>query len=115
MYQVGHHGSHNGTTVALLEAMTPEVTVIRMGEWDFGKDPARMFSIYAYGHPRRTIVEWLELAVRWSRPTLTTVKVAERAKSFHDREVRGAVFAKGWDGTVRIEVSSNGTFWFDSD
>ena len=95
--------------------MTPEVTVISMGEWDFGRDPARTFSTHAYGHSRRSIVDWLELAVRWSRPSSKTVKVAEKAKSFHEREVRGAVFATGWDGTVRIEVSSDGTIWFDAD
>jgi len=35
--QVGHHGSHNATTAALLQAVTPTVAVIPMGPWTFGQ------------------------------------------------------------------------------
>lgn len=30
VYQMGHHGSHNGTTFSLVEAMRPEIAVISM-------------------------------------------------------------------------------------
>ncbi len=108
-YQVGHHGSHNGTTVDLLEAMTPEIAVISVGEWDFGS-PNQPFSTHAYGHPRRSIVDMLILAVRWLRPQPTTVMVAERPRTFSQREVRSAIFATSWDGTVMIEASENRSY-----
>jgi competence protein ComEC len=34
VYEAGHHGSRNGTTRALLEAMTPTISVISMGTID---------------------------------------------------------------------------------
>lgn len=33
-YQIGHHGSNNGTTAKLLHEMTPEISVISMGPFD---------------------------------------------------------------------------------
>jgi len=37
VYEVGHHGSHNGTTEELLDAMTPKIAAISVGHWDDGK------------------------------------------------------------------------------
>ena len=54
IYQVGHHGSHNGTTLDLLDVMTPEIAIISVGEWNFGKKPRKPFSTYAYGHSPKT-------------------------------------------------------------
>src|SRR5262249_2568590 len=34
--QVGHHGSNNATTQALLDAVTPNVAVINVGRWNWG-------------------------------------------------------------------------------
>ena len=53
--KVGHHGSYNATTDALLQRLTPEVAVIEMG-------PASRqvtWSAYAYGHPRREAIDLL--------------------------------------------------------
>lgn len=37
VYEVGHHGSHNGTTEEVRDAMTPKIAVISVGHWDDGK------------------------------------------------------------------------------
>jgi hypothetical protein len=34
VYEVGHHGSYNGTTKALLDAITPKIALIGMGSPD---------------------------------------------------------------------------------
>ena len=34
IYHVSHHGSHNGTSVELAEAMTPRVAVLSMSPWN---------------------------------------------------------------------------------
>lgn len=34
VWQVGHHGSYNGTTFSLVHAMSPEIAVISMSRWD---------------------------------------------------------------------------------
>ena len=56
VYQVGHHGSKNGTTVALLQAMTPELAVISMGP----EDRHLSWTAWDYGHPRAEIVQMLQ-------------------------------------------------------
>jgi len=62
VYHLGHHGSHNGTTEMLLMAMTPQISTISMSS----PTDQRLWTGFAYGHPRRTVVELLD---KWiSRP-----------------------------------------------
>ena len=114
LYQVGHHGSENGTTFELLEAMTPQCAVISMGHWTDGAIPrpdgeydSKNFTTFAYGHPRKKIVEWLSLVVsRRDKPIV--VRVAHKAAHFVDYELGGAVYGTGWDGTVTLEAYPGG-------
>lgn len=110
IYQVGHHGSNNGTTVDLIEAMSPLITVFSVGLWDFGRNPRKTFSTFAYGHPRKTVVDALTLAIdrRRSRPKF--VMVANRAKHFSESRIRDSLYATGWDGTTRISTSGDGRY-----
>lgn len=103
VYQVGHHGSSNGTTAALLEAMTPEFAVISMGP------PSRehAWTAWAFGHPRAVVIDLLEPKVSASRWT-KRVWVGTGAKQFEMREVKAAVYATGWDGDVVLETGLDG-------
>ena len=60
IYQAGHHGSANGTTRPLMEAMTPSLALIAMG------DPERQhqWTAWAYGHPRAVVVDAPDAGVR---------------------------------------------------
>lgn len=110
VYQVGHHGSHNGTTVNLIEAMSPQITVFSVGVWTFGRNPSKTFSTFAYGHPRRAVVDDLTLAIDRRRSTAKFVMVANGAKDFSASRIRDSLYATGWDGTIRISTSGDGRY-----
>ncbi len=108
LYQVGHHGSHNGTTISLMQAMTPHAAVCSVGKWDFGRRPdgsARPFTTFGYGHPRLHVIEMLEdnIAGRRSRPQ--AVMVAEGARRFKPHRIRDRIYGTGWDGTVSVRAT----------
>jgi competence protein ComEC len=105
--QVGHHGSHNATTDDLLEAVTPKVALIPVGEWTFGQDGGT-FTTFAFGHPRQTTTSLLAQHMTRKRSQAKSVKVAEKAKKFVTNTVSKAIYATGWDGTVRVVAEPNG-------
>ena len=45
VHEVGHHGSHNGTTSNLVEAITPKIAVISIGQWNDGQNSICFFNI----------------------------------------------------------------------
>jgi beta-lactamase superfamily II metal-dependent hydrolase len=105
--QVGHHGSFNETSDILLEAVSPRVAVIPVGFWRSGH-PQRPFTTFVYGHPRLDPVALLERHITRNRSPAKTVMVAQRSKCFARRTVRRAVYATGWDGTIRVVARSRG-------
>lgn len=113
VYQVGHHGSHNGTTQSLLDAMSPNAAVISMGHWNFGRKSdgsARPFTTFAYGHPRKPILDLLQGAIPGRRSAAMTIMAAEGARRFEAYVVRRRVYATGWDGTVKVRATTDGQF-----
>ncbi len=103
LYQAGHHGSANGTTRPLMEAMTPALALIAMG------DPERhhQWTAWAYGHPRAAVVELLHDGVSLERPPVE-VLVGKGTKRFTAKTIHRAVFGTGWDGAVAVDVSVEG-------
>ena len=99
--QVGHHGSPNATTAGLLASVTPRVAVIPVGESTFGEDGGT-FTTFAFGHPRRATVNLLAQHIARRRTPSKTVKVADKVKDFSNLTVTRAIYATGWDGTVRV-------------
>jgi competence protein ComEC len=103
VYKVGHHGSRNGTTEALVRAMSPRVAVFSMGSalrrWDW--------TAWQYGHPGHRVVELLEEALKDPRPE-TSVLVGRRSTEFVPMRVSRASYGTGWEGTVVIEASTRG-------
>jgi competence protein ComEC len=104
--QVGHHGSHNATTSELLAAVTPLVAVIPAGP-STGQNPMG-FNAFAFGHPRAAIVDLLTNSITRQRSPAKTVRVATGARKFKNTTVAKAVYATGWDGTVRVVARANG-------
>ena len=103
LYQVGHHGSHNATTDALMQAVTPDIAVIATGA------PARVgdFTAFVHGHPRWVTVEKLIKHVRKARPTVN-LPVAFGQRSFYPVPISKAIYATGWDGNMVFEATRTG-------
>ncbi|HEY0012132.1 MAG TPA: MBL fold metallo-hydrolase [Allosphingosinicella sp.] len=105
VYTVGHHGSANGTTPSFVRAMAPEMAVISMGP----SNVQAQWTAFAYGHPRRTIVELLDAAITRMRPQQRTVTVADRTRAFTPYRMTDAIYATGWDGDVVVTGDADGT------
>jgi len=110
VYQVGHHGSHNATTQALLDAVTPELAVIPVGSWDSGKDSGGRFNTFSYGHPRKVTLDLLTGAIAGDRPAPVTVMAAAGSRMFVPYVVTKAIYATAWDGVVKVEATVGGQF-----
>ena len=108
VYQVGHHGSHNGTTWSLLNALVePRIAVISMGRCD---RRAGLFNAFQFGHPRRDVVRMLQAAIRQRRNPSKRVLVADGVRDFRRIRMRDAIYATGWDGTIVIRATSAGDY-----
>lgn len=114
VYQVGHHGSRNGTIAELVTAMRPEMAVIGSGN---PSDLETGFAAFEFGHPNRQAISALSSSdgVSRRRPRETVaVGVRGRAPSgtpgaeFEFREIDRAIFATGWDGDVVIFAHRDG-------
>jgi beta-lactamase superfamily II metal-dependent hydrolase len=107
LYHVGHHGSRNATTTELLDTMTPEVAVVSVGNWEFGKEPVTTFSTFSYGHPNRGIVSLLstQISAEFNRATPAVVMLGNSAKSFTTYKVVRRIYATDWDGDITVRAS----------
>ncbi len=113
IYQVGHHGSYNGTTEALVNAMTPEIAVISMGRWDYGIDEQYdkdHFNTWWYGHPRKELVDLLSKGISDNRRVPITAMVFREPADPVKRKILKRIYATGWDGTVQIRATKDGKF-----
>lgn len=115
VYEVGHHGSRNATTSAFARRMTPEIAVISVGQWDFGRGTDEEFSTFFFGHPRRQAVRILNRRIRREREAPIQAMVANAVKDFSEWTIRKAIYATGWEGTVRIESTADGRHRVTSD
>lgn len=109
VYQVGHHGSKNGTIDGLVNAMTPKIAVISMGVWDDGK-PSRPMSAWKYGHPNVEVVDLLSSKIIRNRSSQKVFKVADGAKNFLDKTIKKAIYGTGWSGDIKVTAKSDGSF-----
>jgi len=99
--QVGH----NGSTGELLAAVTPAVAVIPV-EPSAGQDP-NGFGAFVYGHPRASIVDLLAGSImRIAR--LPNGQGGDGTEKNPEPTVDKAVYATGWDGTVRVAARATG-------
>jgi len=105
IYQVGHHGSANGTTLPLVQAMSPEYAVFSMGS----PDREALWTAFAYGHPRLNIVRMLEAEVTGTREA-TQVQAALRPRRFRALSETHGLFATGWDSDLVFSADGHGGF-----
>jgi len=113
VYKAGHHGSYNGTTGALVNAMTPRAAVISSGP------PGRVgdFTAWAFGHPRwRAVTDLIgdndSGGVSESRTTPIDAPVATGYSNghgvFETRHIVPAVYCTGWDGATVLTLHADG-------
>ena len=110
VYQVGHHGSHNGTTDSLISAMSPTIAVFSVGDSDFGRNPPVIFSTFRFGHPRRVVVKALKDEIKRKRSGTIRPLDADASRTFRRIKIRDAIYATAWDGTVEIRATENGEY-----
>jgi len=114
VYQVGHHGSHNGTNEALLEAMTPTVATIGVGHWSFGQGSTTFrFNTHSFGHPRRVVLDQLSQFIPGNRSQPINIQAGEGVHSFTPYTVRKRIYATGWDGDFRLRADLAGAMRVD--
>jgi competence protein ComEC len=102
---VGHHGSHNGTSMGLVKAVSPCMAAISMGAVDRQED----WTAWMYGHPRKVSVQTVHAGLGCSRPP-RDVQVALGQRRFEGFTVQHALYGTGWEGTVVFEQTERGTW-----
>jgi beta-lactamase superfamily II metal-dependent hydrolase len=103
VYEAGHHGSHNATSRELLDAVSPRIAIISVGDArESGSKTA-----WAYGHPAKVIVEMLGRVVIASRDPVDGHVGTGQNNLFAHRESK-AIYATGWDGDVRVVGDAQG-------
>ena len=109
LYEVGHHGSKNGTTQELLDAMTPTRAIMGVGRWDDGRArPHDAFNTFAYGHPNLGIVKLLEHGISKTRAA-RQIHAGRGARDFVTYTIHEAVYGTGFDGNIVMTAKLDGT------
>ncbi len=110
VYQVGHHGSDNATTQALLDAMTPKYAIISASH----KDDKTSGSGYDYGHPSVDVIALLQKQIIETRPTKVKgfgyKHIKDHGHTFTETDITKNVFCTCWDGNVVVKATSNGVY-----
>jgi competence protein ComEC len=110
VYKVGHHGSANGTSEALLEAIRPEVAVLSMGPADRTGPWYRRLknTAWQYGHPRQSVVADLESHVTLRRITPIDRPVATKVRRYQPMRIERCIVGTGWGGSVVVTAHADG-------
>lgn len=117
VYKAGHHGSHNGTSYALMRAMSPEISVISAGDLET-REPDR-FHAFQFGHPREEAFLRMQRSTTGTRPQkcVYTMDAACEPPPGSNRppgkpvfrNITEAVYCTCWDGDVRVTNDADGT------
>lgn len=117
VYKVGHHGSHNGTSKALMRAMTAEISVISAGDLDT-RDPGG-FHAFQFGHPRQKAFLLLQefTTGERGRKRIYAMDAAGIPPPNSNRppgkpvfrEITEAVYCTCWDEDIRVTTNEDGT------
>jgi hypothetical protein len=106
VYKVGHHGSRQGTTVDLLKAMTPNISIISAGKNET-RSPGSFHAWY-FGHPRESTVSLLEDFTTLTRLPVAVYTMYSPKQTFEKRPIDKAVYCTCWDGDVVVSVDEMG-------
>lgn len=105
VYQVGHHGSSNGTTSDLLNAMSPKISVISAGHT---MDRKKSGSAWDHGHPNINVVKEL-MAVKTTKERKPYIvgSVFDGQETEPLRlKIENDVYCTCWDHNLVIEADS---------
>lgn len=113
VFQAGHHGSHNATTEALVNLVSPKLAVFAAG------DPARtagQFNAFNFGHPNYKALRILDDPAQGvacgrspvSVPVGIKGKFRDRPPVWEEWTLESALFSTGWDGDIVVEARSDG-------
>jgi len=105
VWEVGHHGSDNGTTKRLLDEVSPTIALIAVGPFDRTGE----WSALEFGHPRKSTIQLLSAATSVTRDPVV-VHVGTAKKTFEPYELSKAIYATGWDGTVVVSATSDSDY-----
>ncbi len=105
VYLVGHHGSKNGSSVNLLNKITPKVALIGVG--NAGRKLP--WTAWAHGHPNKTILDRLQAVLTESRSPIEA-PAGNGAKTFAPYTISKAIYATGWDGHIVMEADAAGNW-----
>ncbi len=107
IYQVGHHGSSNGTSDPLLDGMKPKMAVISAGH------QCRRFdwTAWDHGHPNGFVVDDLASKVSLSRPSTSVQVFAGQETSPISKPLNKAVYSTSWDGSIVLRARLDG--WWE--
>ena len=104
VYQVGHHGSGNGTSTQFLDHMKPKIAVISAGHACREDD----WTAWDHGHPNGFLVDDLASSVSLSRPTTSVQVFVGQNSNPIAKTLSSAVYSTAWDGTVVLRARKDG-------
>ncbi len=106
IYQVGHHGADNGTTLEFVKEMTPELVVFSMGDPNILKGNR---SAYGHGHPKIKVIKLLNNFLIDQRfPSITNVAYTKRRTKPKKITINKRMYGTGWDGNIVIKGDLEG-------
>ena len=103
VYVVGHHGSKNGSSINLLNKITPQIALIGVG------DTTRKFliSAWAFGHPNKGILDRLQNVLTKTRTSIQ-IPAGNGGKKFVPYIISKAIYATAWDNNIVLEADATG-------
>jgi len=107
VYKVGHHGSFNGTSINLMKALTPMVSVISAGRYD-QKEPGD-FHAWQFGHPREDAIKTIETYTSSMRDPISITTMDGPHTPHPNRLIKNAVYCTCWDDDIVVEVLNDGS------
>jgi len=118
IYQLGHHGSKNGTIPELAKAITPVIAVGSQGNPDKRQYVrGRAFNSYKFGHPNIKAVEALLPHMSETSRTAKSVSIGIKGtfngippSEFKSMTIDKALYNTGWDGGVVIKANTQEAF-----
>jgi competence protein ComEC len=112
VWKVSHHGSDNGTTGPLLNAIKPKYAVISCGPWNYGiNTPRGSFNTYNYGHPRISTINLLDSTITGTRRPLDSVVAFTGTRTKNSKVlITKNIYATPWDGDITIKATSAGAY-----
>lgn len=105
VYKVGHHGSYNGTSIDLMKAMTPKISVISAGLYN--QQGPGDFHAWQYGHPRESAIKTIEAFTTSMREPIAVTTMDASFKPHMNRVIKNAIYCTCWDGDVIVEVKTD--------